>query len=93
MICELECNEHANVDFCDITKLHVNLGDDKNFINASQVHALIWRYFPLSDEFVDVASFRDSDSFVLEREVDSVNVWLKSDKLAHIMRGINPSVK
>jgi len=61
--------------------------EDKVFFNASNVHALIWRYFPLADDFVDVVSFRDTDSFILQREVDSTNVWLNSDKMAHIMRG------
>lgn len=83
----MECNEYGNVDFCDVTKLHVNLIDDKSFLNASQAHAMIWRYFPLADEFVDVAAFRDSDSFILKREVDAVNEWLESEKMGHIMRG------
>lgn len=61
--------------------------DDNKFLNASQVHALIWRYFPLADEFVNVALFRDSDSFILDREVAAVKQWLESDKIAHIMRG------
>lgn len=87
IICDLECNEYRNVDFCDVTKLQVNLIDDKNFLNASQVHAMIWRYFTIADEFVDVAVFRDSDSFILKREVDAVDEWLKSDKMGHIMRG------
>lgn len=57
-------------------------------MNASFIHPTIWRYLTLGDEFVDVVSFRDSDSFIFQREVDSVNVWLKSnDKIAHIMRG------
>ena len=76
------------MDFCDITRLQISPLDDKHFMNASYVHAAIWRYFALGDRFVDVVSFRDTDSFILPREVDSVNVWLNStSKVAHIMRG------
>jgi len=31
---------------------------------------------------------RDSDSLIIQREVDSVNVWLQSSEVGHIMRGI-----
>ena len=45
-----------------------------------------WRWLPIGDSFVDAFSSRDSDSFILQREVDSVKLWLKSDKVGHIMR-------
>ena len=89
IICDLECNEVGNVDFCDVTSLQVDLIDDSRFLNASHVHASIWRNLALADDFIDVVSFRDSDSYILQREVDSVNDWLKSDKTAHIMRGLH----
>ena len=88
VICDLECNGIGNVDFCDVTRLQVNALEDKFFLDASFVHGLMWRYFPLGDEFVDVVSFRDADSYILERELDAVRAWLSSDKSAHIMRGI-----
>ena len=46
-----------------------------------------WRWLPIGDSFVDIFSSRDSDSYFLQREVDSVNVWLSSNKPGHIMRG------
>ena len=89
-----------NVDFCDIENLpglpFDNFPNQKDYEisskylnawNASFVHAMIWRWFPLSDLFVDVFLSRDSDSIIFQREVDSVNVWLTSNKVAHIMRG------
>lgn len=87
MICEIECNEFANVDFCDVTRLSVRPLDDSLLLNASYVQAAIWRYFALADEFVDLISFRDADSYILQREVDAVNAWLKSNKEVHLMRG------
>lgn len=87
VICDIECNEFDNVDFCNITRLGVRPLEDNFLLNASYIHATIWRYFALADNFVDVVSFRDADSYILQREVDSVNTWLKSDKIVHLMRG------
>lgn len=91
LMCELECNsnnEFAPIDLCDITILSVNFNDGVH-MNVSFIHPGVWRYLALGDEFVDVVSFRDSDSFIFQREVDSVDVWLKAqDKIAHIMRGL-----
>ena len=95
IICEIECQKDDNgvlldnADFCDINniKLQLNSLNNTNSLDASYIHAMIWRWFPLGDSFVDVFSSRDTDSYLLQREVDSVNVWLKSDKLGHIMRG------
>ncbi len=47
---------------------------------------MMWRWFPISDDFVDIFSSRDSDSTLIQREKDSVDVWLKSNNLFHIMR-------
>ena len=87
MICPIECNEFANVDFCDVSRLTLRPLEDSLLLNASYVQAAIWRYFALADEFVDLISFRDADSYILQREVDAVNAWLKSDKQVHFMRG------
>jgi len=57
--------------------------------NATYMNAMKWRWFPINDPFVDIFMSRDSDSAIIQREVDSVNVWLKSDKICHIMRGMS----
>ena len=43
-------------------------------------------FIVIGDSFVDVFSSRDTDSYVYKREADSAEVWLKSDKVGHIMR-------
>ena len=53
-------------------------GDTPFFMN--------YRYFPASDESVDYAIFRDTDSRVDAREAAAVNEWIKSGKGLHIMR-------
>jgi hypothetical protein len=96
VICEVECQIDDkgllldNADFCDINNLTFKLENVKNSnltpFDASYIHSMMWRWLPIGDSFVDVFSSRDTDSFLLQREVDSVNVWLKSDKVGHIMR-------
>ena len=93
-----------NVDFCDIEKVPGHQIPNKKFKkwseqlqlsnheleswNATYMNAMKWRWFPIDDQFVDAFMSRDSDSLIIQREVDSVNVWLQSDKVGHIMRGI-----
>ena len=61
-------------------KYTVNNSSDK--FNHS---GLFWRFLPLYDDY-DVLLSRDCDSRISQREVDSVNEWLNSDKDFHIMR-------
>ncbi|RNA06753.1 hypothetical protein BpHYR1_019344 [Brachionus plicatilis] len=85
IICKIEC-EFDHVDFCDISKIQLKDSDT----NLNQVHSMIWRFFPLGDSFVDVFMSRDLDSTIIQREKDSVEEWLNSDNIGHIMRD-NPA--
>jgi hypothetical protein len=96
IICEIECQRDYetnalldNTDFCDVEELNLNIGNlmTNRTFDLRYVHAMMWRWFPLFDSYVDVFASRDSDSYVLQREVDSVKVWLESNNLGHIMRG------
>ena len=95
-ICDVECSRDEydnlidNSDFCNSNQLYLNFGDYLNnrIFNADYMHSTKWRWLPIADSLVDVFSSRDSDSFILDREIDSVNVWLNSTKPGHIMRGI-----
>ena len=99
IICELKCLKESNgqmmdvVDFCNIQN-EVNLKpisfeslNNKSQLKFDYVHAMKWRFFPIGDSFVDAFLSRDTDSNVLQRQFDSVKVWLESDKVGHIMRG------
>jgi hypothetical protein len=86
-----------NIDFCNAEKISLNLKDyyfyqykeaQRISINLSYIHSMKWRWLPIGDDFVDVFSSRDTDSYILQREIDSVKVWLESDKVGHVMRGI-----
>lgn len=48
--------------------------------------AMLWRFFPCSDDNVEVMISRDADSWLNEREKVCVDEWLTSDKSFHIIR-------
>ena len=97
-ICELEClkdnytnNLLDNTDFCNINNLYLNYNSfvKKNSFDAKYMHFTFWRWLPLGDSMVNIFSSRDLDSYIIKREIDSVNVWLNSNKIGHIMRGFD----
>ena len=47
---------------------------------------MFWRFYPASDNDVDVVIVRDCDSRLNQREKGAVDEWLNSDKGFHIMR-------
>lgn len=87
--CELECLKAAdgsfldNVDFCNIE----SIGFGNRTWSAQDMQKMIWRFLPIGESFVDAFMSRDSDSLIIQREVDSVGVWMRSNKVGHIMRG------
>ena len=92
--CKIEClkdennNLIDNTDFCNINQIPFK-GRLGQSWSANYVHAMEWRWLPIGDSFVDIFLSRDSDSKIIQREIDAVNVWLDSNLSGHIMRG-NP---
>lgn len=90
--CKLECQYGDVIDFCNIDKFTTDLiiykFNENNPIDISYMHRSMWRFLAIGDSFVDVFMSRDTDSFFTDREIDSVNDWLNSRKIGHIMRGI-----
>ena len=84
-----------NVDFCNVGSIpdevglkRLNLSRSVAVLNASgMIDGMMWRWFPIGDRLVDVFMSRDADSLIIQREIDSVNVWLESNRTGHIMRG------
>jgi hypothetical protein len=64
---------YKNVDFCDVFNIPL-LGNLSSYM------------FGRLHRFVDIYMSRDIDSPILTREVVSVNEWILSNKLFHIMR-------
>ncbi len=80
-------NPHFNYNSWSEILMGNNPGLESYWI-GTYMHAMKWRWFPINDPFVDIFMSRDTDSIIIQREVDSVNFWLESDKVGHIMRGI-----
>lgn len=93
ILCELDClrDENGtyldNIDLCNVENLPIKNSMHTNW-SMSYLHAMMWRWLPIGDSFVDLFLSRDLDSLIIQREIDSVHFWLKSNKIAHIMRGI-----
>jgi len=91
IICDVECQTDEdgeqidNSDFCDLSQFNVNLRG-MNLTPVNYMLPRMWRFLAIGDSFIDIMMSRDSDSFILQREVDSVDVWLRSNKIAHAMR-------
>lgn len=94
IICDIECqtdeeNEGRlidNADFCDLSEFKVNDSKGLELTPVNYVLPRMWRFFAIGDSFIDTMMSRDTDSYILQREVDAVNVWLNSDKKFHVMR-------
>lgn len=54
--------------------------------NLNKCKPMTWRFEAIDDPEVEIMLSRDIDTRIIQREVDAVNEWLKSDKLFHIMR-------
>lgn len=88
--CRLECLYGDVIDFCNVNKFSINLdflNKSRHEIDISYMHKMMWRFLPIGDSFVEIFMSRDTDSFLSKREIDSVDVWLKSNNIGHIMRG------
>ncbi|XP_066971947.1 uncharacterized protein [Macrobrachium rosenbergii] len=67
-VCGLAC-QYPHFDLCDAENLHI-LGNVTNSTGRA------WRFGPLGDKFVDRFIIRDTDSPILQREVDAVQEWI-----------------
>ena len=67
------------LDGMDNTEL-IDMGVDGDWTG------MFWRFYPASEDDVDVFIVRDTDSRLSQREKSAVDEWLKSDKGLHIMR-------
>lgn len=93
VVCKIECLKDEsgilvdNTDFCQIEQLPM-MDSFSKLWNVSHLHKMMWRWLPIGDHFVSVFSSRDTDSPIIQRELDSVKIWFNSDKEGHIMRGL-----
>jgi len=70
---------------------YCSLGYENNvevvMVNApGDWRGMFWRFYPASEDDVDVFISRDCDSRLSEREALAVEEWMKGPKLIHVMR-------
>lgn len=69
-----------------IEELRLNSLISTKKITDMSISAMQWRFLPHDDEDVDLFIVRDLDSRITKREQISVNEWIDSGKILHIMR-------
>jgi hypothetical protein len=72
--------EDINIQSIKKNNVEFKLVNDKN-LNAMQ-----WRFLPIDEPDVELFISRDLDSRFSDREIQSINEWIESDKIVHIMR-------
>jgi hypothetical protein len=86
-LCELNC-QFNHLDLCSVTEMIENI-PALTPIDAALLGGLngrMFRFLVMLDPNVDVFISRDSDSVILQREVDAVEEWLRSNYTFHVMR-------
>ena len=57
-----------------------------SYSGLEKTFGMFWRFAPMSDAFVDEWHSRDLDAIIIQREVDAVKDWKKTDYAFHVMR-------
>ncbi|XP_047493362.1 uncharacterized protein LOC125041966 isoform X1 [Penaeus chinensis] len=78
-LCHLHCN-HGHVDLCHVHDLP-GLGN----LHARGVAGRLWRFAVMGDPTAELFLCRDSDSWILNREVAAVAAWLQSGRTYHLI--------
>jgi hypothetical protein len=74
------------IDESDFSVLYKYKNFESKLITDKSLNAMQWRFLPHDDESVELFISRDADSRVTERELVSVQEWIESGKVLHIMR-------
>ncbi|XP_066946954.1 uncharacterized protein [Macrobrachium rosenbergii] len=85
-LCRIFC-VHQHVDICRVSDLPV-IGDLEKMNTVGR----LWRFAVMGDPTVSKFLIRDSDSWILDREVEVVREWLSSGKNFHTIHD-HPSHK
>jgi len=71
----------------NINNLNIDYDKFKTIlIENNDISAMQWRFLPNDETDVDLFIVRDIDSRITKREVVSVNEWINSGEILHIMR-------
>jgi hypothetical protein len=84
-ICRFYIGTNTDKHTVEELKKHSNVEIINMNIEAT-MKSMIWRFHACADDDVSVVLSRDTDCRLSERELESVNMWLDSDKDFHIIR-------
>ncbi|KAK3875033.1 hypothetical protein Pcinc_020067 [Petrolisthes cinctipes] len=79
--CALACN-NSHLDICNVQNLP-GIG------NVNESFAMTWRFSVMGDPLVNRYIVRDSDTPLIQREVDAVNEWIRLGTCYHFMSDHN----
>ncbi len=65
----------SNVDICDINNILIFDSSLSSFLPGK-----MWRFLPIFDPYVDYLLSQDLDSPIIQRETETINVWLSNDQ-------------
>ena len=54
--------------------------------NGYNWEGMFWRFYPLEDNDIDIMISRDADSRIFDREMELINLWIRSGKTFHVIR-------
>jgi hypothetical protein len=74
------------LDTNNLSKLYEYEKFESKLIFDRSLNAMQWRFLPADEDDVELFISRDADSRVTEREKVSVQEWIDSGKVLHIMR-------
>ncbi|CAF1239368.1 unnamed protein product [Rotaria sordida] len=64
----------SNVDICDINNIPMFGSSLHKFLPSK-----MWRFLPIFDPYVDYLLSRDLDSPIIQRETETINMWLSNE--------------
>ncbi|XP_053209194.1 uncharacterized protein LOC128393093 [Panonychus citri] len=70
----------------EVIIVHQNQPKLSNLTRSPGYQGMFWRFFVADDQHVERYIVRDSDSMLIQREVDAMNQWIKEDTMFHVMR-------
>lgn len=76
-------------NFNKLTKVKIHSGFKCSLFNMGESdkgQGMCWRFLPTMNPTIDYVIMRDADSLINPREAAAVKDWIKSEKLAHVMR-------
>ncbi len=83
------CRFYVGQSVSSIVKMRLEMNENTEVVTMpdwGDWRGMFWRFFPASEDNVEVVISRDTDCRLNIREREAVDEWLQSDKGFHIMR-------